>query len=646
MKIKRINVKNFRCLKNVDLEVEDLSVLLGANGCGKSGVLSALNLFYNTDINIAKEDFYDNDTHEAVTITVQFCDLTPFEKSLFAPYLEGDELSVEKVIEYSEPRNVQRYYGTRYSNPEFEAFRKATGGNMRTEYEKLRGNSDYSSFPRYTNRDDASNTLEQWELVNKLKCTKSRDNGQFFGFQNVGMHRLEKFTKFIFVPAVQEASQEGIEKKGSIFEEMMQIVVRGSLATNADIIQLQEEAERKYKELIDPTKNKELRELESKLTGTLNYYVPDSAVRIKWIEETGVQIVPPRAFVTLKEGGYENTIDRCGHGLQRAYILALFQQLAVIQTSASLEKEKEEKSPINLPSLIIGIEEPELYQHPDRQRYFAQVLLNLSGSGIKGVIGNTQIVYSTHSPLMVDFQRFNQLRIFRKVDSAEAEKPKVTQVTYSSLSENARFLEKVKELRENDIQAEALRQRLVQIMTPWMNEGFFARTVVLVEGIKDRALILGEALSQQHDLERMGITVIPCGGKNSIPEVISIYKSLKIPLFVVWDSDEGKEKGKDANRRIMKCFDKEPEDYPCFLTDDFCCTKTNLEAVFRDEIGDEPFQRITTKYCDENNLGIPSYSMENPYTVERFIQLFDGEGLRSKTLKGILALIIKKYNSS
>ena len=76
MKIKSIHIKNFRCLKNVDLAVEDLSVLLGANGCGKSGVLSALNLFYNVNVRIGKEDFYNNETNEDISITVRFFDLT------------------------------------------------------------------------------------------------------------------------------------------------------------------------------------------------------------------------------------------------------------------------------------------------------------------------------------------------------------------------------------------------------------------------------------------------------------------------------------------------------------------------------------------------------------------------------------------
>lgn len=96
----------------------------------------------------------------------------------------------------------------------------------------------------------------------------------------------------------------------------------------------------------------------------------------------------------------------------------------------------------------------------------------------------------------------------------------------------------------------------------------------------------------------------------------------------------------------MKCFDKTPEDYPCCITDDFCCVKTNLEAVFQNEVGEAHFQRITSEYCDNNNLGSPRYSMENSFIVKRFIELLREEGHQSAKLNEIVALIIKKYNAS
>jgi putative ATP-dependent endonuclease of OLD family len=336
MKIGSITVRNFRCLQDVSIPLDQLTVLVGRNGVGKSCVLSALELFYNSDVIVGKEDFYNSDVTQDMSIAIHFSNLTQREKELFDPYLEGDELLVEKIIKYSEPKPVQKYYGMRHKNVDFDSFRKASGSDLKLEYEKLRKKEEYKAFPSYSNKDEAEKKLQEWELANRVKCQRCRDDGQFFGFQNVGTHRLEKYTKFIRIPAVQEASEEGVEKKGSIFEEIMEIVVKSSLATNQDLLKLEEEAQQKYKDLIDPSKNENLKNLEKKLTDALNYFVTDSGVRITWLEDSGVEITPPKAYVKLKEGGYENTIDRCGHGLQRAYVLSLFQQLAVIQASISL----------------------------------------------------------------------------------------------------------------------------------------------------------------------------------------------------------------------------------------------------------------------------------------------------------------------
>lgn len=646
MNIKSIHVKNYRCLKDVLVPFDALTVLVGANGSGKSCLLSALNLFYNINARIDERDYYDGDTSEGVSITVNYSDLTAAEKKLFAPYLQGDELSVEKIISFSETKIIQRYYGSRLLNPDFDAFRKAKGTDMRVEYDKLRQKQEYQDFPHYQNRELADKVIEDWELSHSDRCERRRDDGQVFGFQNVGMHRLEKYTKFIWIPAVHEAREEGMEDKGSMFEEIMEIVVKSTLATNEEIGKLQVETEKKYRNLIEPSKNSDLQGLSSSLSDNLRYFVPDSQVDIQWIEETGVQINPPRAYVTLKEGGYANTVDRCGHGLQRAYILSLFQQLARIQASTSLES-KETTSPtqLSLPSLVIGIEEPELYQHPDRVRHFAQTMLLLSSKGVKGTFENVQVIHSTHSPLMVDFLRFNQLRIFKKERATDPDRPKQTNITYTDLSKVSRFVESAKAQPSSSIADEAMRQRLVERMNPWMNEGLFGRLVVLVEGIRDRALILGQAFAQGYNLDSMGICVIPCSGKSNMTEAIAIFKELKIPTYVVWDSDEGDPKGVQANHNILRCHGCQTEDYPSKITDDFCCTRNSLDHAFSEEIGAADFERHVFEYCQKNDLGKPSYVMENPYLVHEIIKSFKAAARQSKTLEAIVSNIIKRHSA-
>ncbi len=650
MQIKTISVTNLGPLKDVNIPCDPLTVLVGQNGVGKSTLLRALQLFYDTSIDVDERDFYNGEIENDIGIKIRFTDLTAKEKELFQPYIKGDELAIEKLISFRSGRMQQTYHGTRFVSTEFAAFRKAKGTEMRNEYNQFK---ERFNFPNYTNRDVAEKILTAWELEHKNDCIESRDNGQFFGFKNVGKHRLEKHTKYIFVPAVHKAIIEGEEGKGSTISEIMDLVVRGALATDPELLEIEQDAMKKYNIFIERAKKSMLSKISEGLTKSLNTIFPDAKVNIDWVNEQGVAINPPNAFVKVTEEGYENTIDRCGHGLQRAFILTMFQELALIQATQTSEKPlinsetpEDPESEISLPGLIIGIEEPELYLHPDRQRHLAATLLQLTNRGIEGV-GKIQVMYSTHSPLMVDYQRFNQLRIIRK-DTIEQGKPKQTQVTLANLKSVARLVEDAKELAKDSISEESFRQRLISLMTPWMNEGLFSKLVVLVEGIKDRALIQGFAINNQIWFERMGISVIPCSGKESMTEAISLFISLGIPQYVIWDGDfnpNGTGHGVDANRNIQRCLKCDPEDYPQSISDKFACIKTDLENEFIGEIGEGNYSRILQQYCQENYLGRGKYVMENPIHVSHLLTEFRKEKLESKILGEVVTQIRKKYES-
>lgn len=171
----------------------------------------------------------------------------------------------------------------------------------------------------------------------------------------------------------------------------------------------------------------------------------------------------------------------------------------------------------------MAIEEPELYQHPNRQRHLSNVLLELAEGKTPGVAEQTQIIYTTHSPLLVDIKRFNKVRVLRKVRKEDNE-PKQTKVICTNLNEIAGIIEKAYEKPQGTYTAQTLEPRLKTLMTPWMNEGFFADVAVFVEGEEDRAAVLGIANAMDYDLESEGISVIPCMGKNNLCKPIAIFK--------------------------------------------------------------------------------------------------------------------------
>ncbi len=640
-------VQNFGPLRCVTLPCDPLTILVGKNGVGKSALLKALQLFYNTSISVDERDYYNGEIENDIIINVKFTELSDSEQKLFKKYVKGDELSVEKVISYKEGKFQQLYHGSRFINPAFKDFRLAKGTQMRIEYNKFK---DEYGFPNYSNKPNAEATLSEWEINNKEECIEERDDGQFFGFQNVGTHNLERDTKFIFVPAVHEAQTEGIEVRGSSILEIMDLVVKGELSSDQEFIDIQTDAQQKYDVYIERAKKEKLYDISSALTHSLNYYFPDAIVNLDWVDEPRVSINPPRAIIKITEEGYENTVDKCGHGLQRAFIITMFQQLALIQANQNIESAEESEEleqKHDLPGLIFGIEEPELYQHPDQQRHLARTLLQLTDVGIEGV-GNIQVIYSTHSPLMIDYMRFNQLRIFNKMKINE-NKPKQTQIVPANLRKAASLVETAKGQAQGSYSAESFRQRLISLMTPWVNEGFFSKMIILVEGIKDRALIVGHAINRDIFFDRMGITVIPCTGKDSMPEAISIFDSVNIPHYTIWDSDfkpvADTDNGRNANTNILRFHGYPAKDFPSMKTDDFTCIHTNLEKQYKCEIGKVNFDRTVQKYCDDNSLGKPRYVMQNPLHVSQLITIFEAHGFHSTMINEIIDKILEKYTS-
>ena len=647
MIIESVRVQNFRSIYDETLHCDELTALIGPNGSGKSSFLKAFDMFYNSNARYTEEDFYDRDTSKSIIVTMTFTDLTEDEKRLFKDYVEGDKLTVEKEIKWPPSRGSQKYHGTSLQNLDFDDFRSATGPNLRAEYNKLREN-EYSDLPDYSNKDNAKTALQAWEGSHSDQCVRRRDEGQFFGFKEVGEAHLEKFTRFILVPAVRDASEDAAEKKGTPLAEIMDLVVRSVLAQRKEIKELQKGVQEKYEEIVDPKKLEELTDLEQNLNDTLKMYVPDAGVELKWLTGDVIDIPMPKADIKLVEDEYPSSVERTGHGLQRAFILTMLQHLTKAQSSFKTEEREDEKTEtvessgvsLILPSLIIGIEEPELYQHPNRQRHLSKILLKLATGSIKGVADRTQIIYTTHSPLFVDIKRFDKIRALRKIKE-ESDKPKRTRVISTNLDEVAKIIEMADGKPEGTYSGRTLEPRLQTLMTPWLNEGFFADVAVLVEGEEDRAAILGIATTLGHDLESIGISVIPCMGKTNLDRPIAIFSKLGIEVYAIWDGDyEGKNAKPEDNHRLLRLFKQPIEDWPETVTEHFACFKKKLNTTLRGEIGEKLFDLCCDTACECLSLDKNKYAFKNPQVIHETINDAQKHGGLSETLEKIVEQIV------
>ena len=409
----------------------------------------------------------------------------------------------------------------------------------------------------------------------------------------------------------------------------MDLVVRNALTNREDLANFKQHTQDQFKAIMDPKQLTELNDLERSLSNTLQSYVPDASVLLRWSEFADISIPMPQAQVKLLEDGYESTVERTGHGLQRAFIVTMLQHLIAAQgaemipeNGISEEDTSQESGDPHLPSLVLAIEEPELYQHPSRQRHFASVLLKLASGTIPGVAENTQVIYTTHSPLLVGLDRFEHIRVLRK-STHENGKPKVTRLKKADMDVVADELRTANNSQGTRYTAETLRPRLQAIMTPWMSEGFFSDIVVLVEGEGDRAAILGVAKSMNYDFDSLGITIIPCSGKRNLDRPLVIFRQLGIPVYVVWDGDHKDNDAKLENKYLLRLLNQPEEDWPDFVRESCACFKTKLEKTLEDEVEKDLFARLLSEAKKKLEITKKEQALKNAAVIQHIVENAD-----------------------
>lgn len=628
--IKSIQVKNFRSIKDETLYCDKLTALVGANGSGKSSFLYALELFQSISPKVELDDYYNRNTQDDIVIRVTFSNLSQSATELFASYMQNNELVVERIFKWDGNRATPSYHGSLLQNPDFSDIYKLSATEAKKKYNELKQKPNYRSFPSWSNHAEVKEFLKSWESSNPAKCVRMSDDGQFFGFTEVAKGHLGKFIRFLYIPAVREAADDASEgSRSSVLTKLMDIAIRNKLSEKTEIKEFQEDTKKRYSEIMNPTNLPEIKNIATEMTKILRNFVPSAEINLSWGSIGEFEVKIPDAVVKLVEDGYQSTVNRTGHGLQRAFIMTILQYLDSVKTGAGVQAE-------NQPTLVMMIEEPELYQHPNRQRHLAKVFLSLSEKGIGGVSSSMQIVYSTHSPHFVGIDRIDQIRLLRKIPSAQ--EPKITKIYSTKLDKVA---EELGQLSNNGTQftGNSLKPRLHAIMTPWMNEGFFSDVAVLVEGETDRAAILGVATSLGHDLESLGISVIPCYSKSNLDKPAIIFRNLGIPVFLIWDSGKGKENANE-NHHLLVLVGQTKVDWPNKVEKNFACFETNMDTVLKSEINETLFNSCMSE-CEQEFAMAQGKGRKNPMVISKIIEKAREKGRTSPTIEEIVKNILE-----
>jgi putative ATP-dependent endonuclease of OLD family len=636
---------------------EKQTAILGANGAGKSTILKAIDRFYGSSTQVTLDDFFGRNIDEPIEIALTFTDFSPEEAILFQTRIFQNEMTVVRVFEAKGGRNSGKYFGLSSGYPAFQnVWGAENASSQRAEYSKLKASDAelYESLAPVRRADEIETQLTAWEQLHPELCELIRDDGQFFGFTNVGNGSLKKSTSFVFIPAVRDASSDALDGRGSPISKLMEFVVRNAIQRRAEIQLWQQKVSAEYRQLTDPENLNELDQLAETLTNTLKTLYDETSVSLAWKPSPDFEIPMPTALVALEDAGYEAPVELQGNGLQRAFILTLLQHLAM----ATLLQDRGEEESIEsqvlstvtadvptapiVPGLILAIEEPELYQHPTKQRHFAKVLSRLSSGTLPGVVNKTQVIFASHSPYFVSMERFDQIRLARRAVNQQTS-TKECILRESQLTEVVRMLEMSRQVPAGTWTAETLLSRL-HIVTSELSEGFFADVVLLVEGESDKAAFRAAASTRDIDLEALGVAVLQVGGKNNLDRPAAIFMALKIPVYVVWDCDRKNTTtdDEDSNRALQRLLgvpENEIVAATSRVTESYACFERNLETTLIEEFG-PAYEVAILKALGEFGLKEKKDAVKAAPVMQAVLSMLEADGLRSTILDSIIQKVV------
>ena len=516
MKIKTIEIENWRSIKNMTISAQDLMIIIGQNNHGKSNLLSAL-LFFFGEIKHQNLDFFQK-TNE-LFVDIEFSDLDEQDNTTFQKYITKQGTIKVRKIAYLDGSFEYKGWVQNCT----EDYLKEENAVNYTKRETASYLPFYSDLPA-TGKLSKQQIIEAQQNYIQKNITNLTFNYELESTHFMGLKSVAKgiFGEVYFLPALKNAADDFTSKDTSIFSKLLGEVIETMSINNADWQETKQQLNKvfsKFNKYINGIENvgrpKQLSDLEKELSKELQ----------SWNAYFDIELNTPDIDSVLKsnasvwiDDGTRTDITRKGHGLQRAVTLALIQLIAKRQLQSTSDSETTTRK-ISKSRYFI-FEEPELYLHPQAQRVLFDSFVDLSNTG-------SQVILCTHSSNLINIDKYKSIYIVRKENDQTG-----STITHC----------------EDDLFDGSERENwnLSYWINPDRGELFFAEEVILVEGPTEKTII--PALAKQLNVFRHDYTIIDCGSKDSIPLYLKLLNKFGIKYIAVYDQDHQDSKNQDAKK--------------------------------------------------------------------------------------------------
>lgn len=593
MKLTNVRIQNFRSCRDVSIEVGGMHALVGANNAGKSSILRALDFLFNPSTkSLNEESFWNKDTSLEIRVEAIFSYLTNKEKEALGAYLKADGTfhmarsarmgaksgESESDLEQGEDKiGIGQHYKKPVPEPEWLQESNFNGNNIKDWWKnKDRLTVDGLSFAEFVGGTKAP-TVGDWKEKVKEFVTSHADKIPMQdawidnpkGYANVLKGTLPFF---VLVPAVRDVTEESKGTKSSPFGKLLfAILDTVTQEKRTKIETILAEISKQMNRSGGGERVSLIADTEKQLNTLLNDFFTGCDLEIEFETPTlEVLLSAPKLYV---DDGFRNAVENKGHGLQRAIIFTILRCYAEYITFSAEGKKR---------NLILAVEEPELYIHPQAQRTIRRVFRKIAEGG-------DQVIFSTHSSLLVDVAYFDE--IIRLESSCEKTDGKKTMVSRAWQLPMARMIQDFETRFQNlkgKATPESMRDLYSHAYNPRRNEGFFASKIILVEGLTEEySLPIYADAIPNCTFDPHGISVVECGGKGAMDRLFRIFNELHIPCYILFDYDSGNPDWKIINKsKELLALAGENLDEPqaLFVADGVACFPKKWENYLKNEI--------------------------------------------------------------
>lgn len=472
MKLFRVRIENYRSIKSLDFKPGMLCALIGENNAGKSNILRALNIIlgesWPSERMFSEEDYHNHDTSKDIIIEV-------WGDSPYVLNRHGVDIKCHAL------RIVVGHYKKAVKS------KGKVAGDLKFDFIPLNSKGEQLSAPDRPFKKDDKPTWSPLRVSNEIR---------------------ESFP-FVYVDVRREYARHTPASRWSILSRLFAGVNddfhrADNTISDADgkVISRREAFRKRVMDAFDLLRTPEFKKVEDAIRNHALRQVgldpASSDVKVEFRPFDPINAYKNLSMV-LCEGGQEFEAEDVGAGYQSSIVVAIFRAYQELSRQGA----------------IIAIEEPEVFLHPHRQRFFYKVLSELARSG-------NQVFYTTHSEHFVDIVEPENVCIIRKTN---------TDGTKVFTCPPQQWTPDQKE-----------RLKLEKEFDPERNEMFFAKGVLLCEGDTEKCLYPALLKTCGVDIDEAGLSIVEVGGKQNLPIFVKVLEAFGIPYVVVFDEDSAADK--------------------------------------------------------------------------------------------------------